>query len=81
MSERYNKTPSATQEAGYAIAPATEGMDILRQGLGLPITQAGRFEGRDHSTVCYTLQRLKVRMDADPELAQTVQALIKACLS
>lgn len=56
-------------------------MDILRQGLGLPTTQAGRFEGRDHSTVCYALQRLKVRMDADPELAQTVQALIKACLS
>src|SRR5215471_14128252 len=65
-----------TGNAQPAVFSRQVAMYVASQVCGWSTTQIGKFyNGRDHSTVCYSIGRIRALRDADPGVAETLTLL------
>ncbi len=52
-------------------------MYIIREVTGLPLDEIGAFFGKDHSTVHYSINKVKAMMETNPKEKETIEDIIK----
>ena len=52
-------------------------MYIIREVTNLPLEEIGAFFGKDHSTVHYSVNKVKLLMEANPKEKETIEDIIK----
>jgi len=52
-------------------------MYIIREVTNLPLEEIGAFFGKDHSTVHYSINKVKILMDQNPKEKATIEDIIK----
>lgn len=52
-------------------------MYIIREVTNLPLEEIGAFFGKDHSTVHYSINKVKALMDTNPKERETIEDIIK----